>query len=167
MILPTTKSVQKGGFHGSTKETRSQFHGQSPKKSVPRVNVQAVQMISAASQEKYVGHIEAIESIELQARVRCYLNKASFFEGSFVEKGDLIYVIEQASYQAPEFRPHRPDWRKRRRPCSKRRRDCAAFAWTGPKMFPKPSSTMPRRTRNQPSAHCRRPRQIFDSREST
>ena len=49
---------------------------------------------------EYVGHVEAIQSVELQARVKGFLEQVNFKEGSNVQVGDLLYVIEQAPYQA-------------------------------------------------------------------
>jgi RND family efflux transporter MFP subunit len=49
---------------------------------------------------EYVGHVEAIQAVELRARVEGFLEKVNFQEGDFVQAGDLLYVIEQAPYQA-------------------------------------------------------------------
>ena len=49
---------------------------------------------------EYVGHVEAIQSVVLQARVKGFLEQVNFKEGSNVQVGDLLYVIEQAPYQA-------------------------------------------------------------------
>lgn len=49
---------------------------------------------------EYVGHVEAIQSVDLRARVEGFLERVEFKEGSDVHAGDLLYVIEQAPYQA-------------------------------------------------------------------
>ncbi|MCK5914638.1 MAG: efflux RND transporter periplasmic adaptor subunit [Deltaproteobacteria bacterium] len=49
---------------------------------------------------EYVGHVEAIQSVEIQARVKGFLEQVNFKEGSDIQAGDLLYVIEQAPYQA-------------------------------------------------------------------
>ena len=49
---------------------------------------------------EYVGHVEAIQSVEIQARVKGFLEQVNFKEGSDVQAGDLLYVIEQTPYQA-------------------------------------------------------------------
>ncbi len=49
---------------------------------------------------EYVGHVEAIQSVDLRARVEGFLEKVNFKEGSDVNAGDLLYVIEPAPYQA-------------------------------------------------------------------
>lgn len=50
--------------------------------------------------QEYVGHVEAIQEVDLQARVTGVLEQVKFKEGSAVRNGDLLYVIEPAPYQA-------------------------------------------------------------------
>ncbi|MEA1947437.1 MAG: efflux RND transporter periplasmic adaptor subunit [Thermodesulfobacteriota bacterium] len=49
---------------------------------------------------EYVGHIEAVQTVDLRARIQGFLEQVKFKEGSDVRAGDLLYVIEQAPYQA-------------------------------------------------------------------
>ncbi|MBW1964591.1 MAG: efflux RND transporter periplasmic adaptor subunit, partial [Deltaproteobacteria bacterium] len=49
---------------------------------------------------EYVGHVEALQSVDLRARVEGFLEQVKFREGGDVNAGDLLYVIEQAPYQA-------------------------------------------------------------------
>ncbi|MCA1796442.1 MAG: efflux RND transporter periplasmic adaptor subunit [Geobacteraceae bacterium] len=71
--------------------------GNGPK---PVVGTMAVSERDANIPEKYIGHVEAIDSIDLKARVDGYLEKVNFSEGSGVKKGQVLYVIEQAPYRA-------------------------------------------------------------------
>ncbi len=48
----------------------------------------------------YVGRVEAIQAVDLRARVQGYLEQVAFQEGGGVEAGQRLYVIEQAAYQA-------------------------------------------------------------------
>jgi len=48
----------------------------------------------------YVGRIEALQSVDLRARVEGYLDQVKFQEGGRVKFGDQLYVIEQDAYQA-------------------------------------------------------------------
>ncbi|MFW5902038.1 MAG: efflux RND transporter periplasmic adaptor subunit [Thermodesulfobacteriota bacterium] len=66
----------------------------------PLVEVETVTLENANKPKKYVGHVEAIVSVDLQARVEGYLQKVNFREGAFVEEGQLLYVIEQPPYKA-------------------------------------------------------------------
>ena len=48
---------------------------------------------------QYVGRVEAFESVDLMARVDGFLEQRNFREGGDVQKGDLLFVIEQAPYE--------------------------------------------------------------------
>ncbi|MEA3333958.1 MAG: efflux RND transporter periplasmic adaptor subunit [Pseudomonadota bacterium] len=66
----------------------------------PLVKVTAIVEQEINPPSEYVGHVEAIQSVVLQARVKGFLEQVNFKEGSNVQVGDLLYVIEQAPYQA-------------------------------------------------------------------
>jgi membrane fusion protein (multidrug efflux system) len=44
--------------------------------------------------------MEAVQTVDLRARIQGFLEQVKFKEGSDVRAGDLLYVIEQAPYQA-------------------------------------------------------------------
>ncbi len=50
--------------------------------------------------DEYTGRLEAVETVELRARVSGYLDKVHFKEGSEVKKGDLLFTIDPRPYQA-------------------------------------------------------------------
>ncbi len=66
----------------------------------PLVTVETVAMQNISSPAEYVGHVEAVQSVNLRARVKGFLEKVNFKEGSRVCAGDLLYILEQAPYQA-------------------------------------------------------------------
>ncbi len=49
---------------------------------------------------EYVGRTEALESVEIRARVEGYLEKIYFKEGSVVKAGQLLFLIDQRPYKA-------------------------------------------------------------------
>jgi membrane fusion protein (multidrug efflux system) len=65
----------------------------------PLVTVVEVTEQNVNPQTEYVGHVEAIQAVDLQARVSGYLEKINFEEGSDVQAGSLLYLIEQAPYK--------------------------------------------------------------------
>lgn len=71
-----------------------------PAQPPPLVSVEKVQSISESTGKKYVGHIEAIEEVELRARVSGYLETIKFKEGDLVKKGELLFEIEDTTYRA-------------------------------------------------------------------
>jgi membrane fusion protein (multidrug efflux system) len=66
----------------------------------PVVGTMQVEQHDANIPEKYIGHVEAVDSIDLKARVDGYLEQVNFSEGSRVGNGQILYVIEQGPYQA-------------------------------------------------------------------
>jgi len=46
------------------------------------------------------GTTEAVDRVEVRARVKGFLEKVQFEEGGDVKKGDVLYVIEQREYKA-------------------------------------------------------------------
>ena len=50
--------------------------------------------------DTFVGRIEATDRVRLMARVTAFLDQRFFTEGSEVKKGELLYRLEQAPFQA-------------------------------------------------------------------
>ncbi|HEY1375394.1 MAG TPA: efflux RND transporter periplasmic adaptor subunit [Gemmataceae bacterium] len=66
----------------------------------PKVTVAHPVRRDVADRREYTGHIEAVESVDVRARVRGFLEKVNFQEGTEVKAGDLLYEIEPQEYQA-------------------------------------------------------------------
>ena len=66
----------------------------------PAVTVTLVERQDVTPKFEFVGRVEAIESVELRARVEGFIESRDFVEGSDVAEGDLLFVIEQAPYKA-------------------------------------------------------------------
>jgi len=66
----------------------------------PLVTVAPVIMQDVNPPAEYVGHVEAVQAVDLRARVEGFLQEIHFREGADVQAGDLLYVIEPAPYQA-------------------------------------------------------------------
>ena len=50
--------------------------------------------------DTYPGRLDAVESVEVRARVSGYLQSINFKDGAEVKKGDLLFVIDPRQYQA-------------------------------------------------------------------
>ena len=70
------------------------------KRPMTGVVVQVVTAKEVNPPMEFVGRVEAVQSVDLTARVQGYLEQVSFTEGERVRRGDLLYVIEQSPYQA-------------------------------------------------------------------
>jgi membrane fusion protein, multidrug efflux system len=66
----------------------------------PAVGVVSVERRPMTDSYKFNGRIEAINSVNIVARVTAFLEKRFFVEGSDVKKGDLLGTLERAPFQA-------------------------------------------------------------------
>ncbi|MBK1623454.1 efflux RND transporter periplasmic adaptor subunit [Afifella marina] len=66
----------------------------------PAVNVEQVRLGDVTEQQVFTGRIEAAESVEIRARVQGYLGARQFEEGAEVEKGQVLFTIDAAPYEA-------------------------------------------------------------------
>lgn len=73
---------------------------QSASPAPPEVGVLTASEQAVYNQQSYVGRIQSPNIVQLDARVTGYLNQQIFKDGDEVKKGQLLYVIEQAPYQA-------------------------------------------------------------------
>src|SRR2546426_11879925 len=66
----------------------------------PKVTVSQPISRDVVEWEEYTGRLEAMESVEVRARVNGYLQSIHFKDGVTVKKGDLLFVIDPRPYQA-------------------------------------------------------------------
>ena len=71
-----------------------------PKMPAPTVVVEKAVPASAKAFRRYVGMVEAINSVQIMPRINGELRKIHFTEGSLVEAGQLLYEIEDTTYRA-------------------------------------------------------------------
>jgi RND family efflux transporter MFP subunit len=65
-----------------------------------KVTVARPQQMTLTNWDAYPGHIEAVEAVEVCARVTGYLESIHFVDGTEVKAGDLLFVIDPTPYQA-------------------------------------------------------------------
>jgi membrane fusion protein (multidrug efflux system) len=66
----------------------------------PLVQVQEVMEREITDNRQFIGRVEAIDSVDLVARVSGYLESIDFKEGHYVKAGELMFTIEKARFQA-------------------------------------------------------------------
>jgi len=66
----------------------------------PAVGVVAAVQKPITSSSEYVGRIQAVDRVNLVARVAAFLDARFFTEGAEVKKGDLLYRLEQGPFKA-------------------------------------------------------------------
>ncbi|HCU59160.1 MAG TPA: efflux RND transporter periplasmic adaptor subunit [Alphaproteobacteria bacterium] len=79
-----TPSMGMGGFGAGT----------------PYVLMQTVALEDTAKADTHIGHVEAINSVNIQPKVGGTLEAVHFEEGSFVKEGDVLFTIEPEIYEA-------------------------------------------------------------------
>jgi RND family efflux transporter MFP subunit len=65
----------------------------------PQVTVAAPLQKPVVDWDEYTGRFQAVERVEIQARVDGYLDAIRFQDGQMVEKGDVLFVIDQRPFQ--------------------------------------------------------------------
>jgi len=66
----------------------------------PAVGVARVEPRAITETQDFVGRVQAPQRVALVARVTAFLDRQAFTEGAEVKAGDLLYVLEQAPFQA-------------------------------------------------------------------
>jgi membrane fusion protein (multidrug efflux system) len=66
----------------------------------PAVGVAKVERRPITETSEFLGRIQAINRVDLSARVTAFLDKRLFTEGSEVRQGDLLYRLEQGPFEA-------------------------------------------------------------------
>jgi membrane fusion protein (multidrug efflux system) len=80
----------------SPEAARAQMPGGPP----PAVGVVRAETQPITETSEFVGRIQSVDRVALVARVTAFLEQRLFAEGSEVNKGDLLYVLEQPPFQA-------------------------------------------------------------------
>lgn len=74
--------------------------GQPSAAAPPAVTVATVDTQDVAPRYKYIGRVEAVQFVDLRARVQGYLQSVNFHEGQQVAQDDVLYVTEPDTYEA-------------------------------------------------------------------
>ncbi len=72
---------------------------QQPATAIP-VGTAAAELRPITQATEFVGRVEAVERVEIRARVTGFLQEVLFKEGDIVKAGDVLYRIEPDTFQA-------------------------------------------------------------------
>ncbi len=64
------------------------------------VRAEEVKLLPYNPTEKFVGHVEAEQHVDIRARVSGHLKEVAFAEGAQVKEGDLLFRIDDEEYRA-------------------------------------------------------------------
>jgi RND family efflux transporter MFP subunit len=73
--------------------------GQSTPPAPPAVTVSQPLQKNVVEWDEYTGQFEAVDSVEIRARVSGYLTEIRFQDGQIVNKGDLLFVIDPRPFE--------------------------------------------------------------------
>jgi membrane fusion protein, multidrug efflux system len=65
----------------------------------PPVTVSQPVVRNVTDYDFYIGHVAAVETVEVRARVRGYLDKVNFTDGQVVKLGQLLFEIDPRPYK--------------------------------------------------------------------
>ncbi|MEO1199245.1 MAG: efflux RND transporter periplasmic adaptor subunit [Pseudomonadota bacterium] len=65
----------------------------------PAVTVAEPIVRDVIEDDEYVGRFEAIEAVDVRARIGGYLEDTHFTEGAFIEAGDLLFTIDRRPFE--------------------------------------------------------------------
>ena len=65
----------------------------------PPVSVAKPIVKDIVERDDFIGRFDAVDTVDLRARVSGYLDKIGFVDGALVKKGDLLFTIDQRPYQ--------------------------------------------------------------------
>jgi len=65
----------------------------------PQVSVAKPVVREVVEDDEFVGRFEAIDEVEVRARVAGYLEKIHFTDGAIVKQGDLLFTIDQRPFR--------------------------------------------------------------------
>ncbi len=66
----------------------------------PYVLIQKLSTKNVAPKKNYIGHVEAIKSVNLKPQITGTIKQVLFQEGSLVNEGDLLFIIDPRRYVA-------------------------------------------------------------------
>lgn len=87
-----------GGRFGAASGTGEEAQAAAP--AAPTVMVARPTFKEIVEWDEYTGRFDAIENVEIRARVSGYLTGVAFAAGAIVEKGDLLFRIDPRTFEA-------------------------------------------------------------------
>src|SRR6516165_3993731 len=74
--------------------------GEQPAAAPPAVLVQPAELRSMTKQAEFVGRAEALEKVDLRARVQGFLGPRLFKDGDEVKENQVVFTIEREPFEA-------------------------------------------------------------------
>jgi RND family efflux transporter MFP subunit len=81
-------------------DNNSQAQQQAALPPPPKVTVAKPVVREIVEDDEFVGRFEAVDEVDIRARVGGYLEKIHFTDGAIVKEGDLLFTIDQRPFKA-------------------------------------------------------------------
>src|SRR6185312_745342 len=78
----------------------SGFGQQAPNQPAPAVVVTPARVENVAPVSSFIGHVQAIQSVQIVPRVTAFIEDEPASQGSNVKAGQLLFVLQKAQYEA-------------------------------------------------------------------
>ena len=85
---------------GTLAACQEQNEAAAPAAPPPAVTVTPVVQADVVDSFEFVGRVDAIDSVDLRARVQGFLTERRFTEGNDVEQGDVLFTIDPEPFEA-------------------------------------------------------------------
>jgi RND family efflux transporter MFP subunit len=73
---------------------------EAPPPAPPKVTVAHPEQRTLVDEDNYNGWLEAVENVDVRARVRGHIAKVAFTDGQIVKKGDLLFQLDPRPFEA-------------------------------------------------------------------
>ena len=75
-------------------------HAQAPGGPPPAVDVANPLVQDVTESEEFIGRFDAVDQVDIRARVTGYVDKIAVKDGVLVKAGDVLFTIDKRPYQA-------------------------------------------------------------------
>jgi membrane fusion protein, multidrug efflux system len=102
VLIPTFPQRVRMGLRVAALLALAGCGGKGPNQAPPPPEVSVITAVAqpVTVYEEYVAQTEAVDTVEIRARVNGVLERQAFEDGARVKKGDLLFVIDQQPYIA-------------------------------------------------------------------
>lgn len=100
LIAPAIALAVAGAIYASSRAVAGEEHKSAAIPPAPKVTVASVEQRLVTDYEEITGRVDAMETVELRARVSGHIDAVKFQAGQLVRKGDVLFTVDPRWYRA-------------------------------------------------------------------